>query len=217
MRTDLELQQDVTNELRWDPSVLDEEIAVGARDGVVTLGGTVDSFAAKWAAVRAAERVTGVRAVADDVEVKLPGGSQRSDTELAHRVVSALQWDVIVPDDRIKARVEHGWVTLEGEVDWEFQRRTARRAIQNLTGVRGVTNLVALRKQASPLDVSQRIKDALRRQAELDATAIHVDAKDGTVTLRGSVHSWAELRKVEQAAWSAPGVTRVEDQLVLQR
>ncbi|MGZ8468345.1 MAG: BON domain-containing protein, partial [Gemmatirosa sp.] len=136
---------------------------------------------------------------------------------LAHRVVSALQWDVIVPDDRIKARVEHGWVTLEGEVDWEFQRRTARRAIQNLTGVRGVTNLVALRKQASPLDVSQRIKDALRRQAELDATAIHVDAKDGTVTLRGSVHSWAELRKVEQAAWSAPGVTRVEDQLVLQR
>ena len=215
MRTDLELQREVTNELRWDPRVRDDEIAVAARDGVVTLGGTVGSFAVKLAALKAAERVGGVHAVADDLDVKLPGSSQRSDTELAHQVVNALRWDVLVPDDRIKARVEQGWVTLEGEVEWEFERRAARRAVQNLTGVRGVTNLVALRARASTLDVSQRIKDALRRQAELDARKIEVEATDGAVTLRGTVHSWAERHQAEQAAWSAPGVTRVDDRLVV--
>ena len=215
MRTDLELQREVTNELRWDPRVRDDEIAVAVRDGVVTLGGTVGSFAVKLAALKAAERVGGVHAVADDLDVKLPGSSQRSDTELAHQVVNALRWDVLVPDDRIKARVEHGWVTLEGEVEWEFERRAARRAVQNLTGVRGVTNLVSLRARASTLDVSQRIKDALRRQAELDARMIEVEAADGAVTLHGTVHSWAERRQAEQAAWSAPGVTRVDDRLVV--
>ena len=149
MRTDAELQQEVMGELRRDPSVRDAEIAVAARGGVVTLGGTVDSFAARLAAVRAVERVPGVQAVADDLDVKLPGGSRRSDTELAHQVVSALRWDVLVPEDRVRARVEHGWVTLDGEVEWEYQRRMARRAIENLTGVLGVTNLVTLRPRAA--------------------------------------------------------------------
>lgn len=215
MRTDMELQREVTTELRWDPSVRDEEVAVAVRDGVVTLGGTVDSFAVKLAALKAAERVGGVHAVADELDVRLPGPSQRSDTELAHQVVSALRWDVLVPDDRIKARLEQGWVTLEGEVEWEFERRAARRAVQNITGLRGVTNLVTLKQRASALDVSQRIKDALRRQAELDARMIEVEAADGAVTLHGTVHSWAERRQAEQAAWSAPGVTRVDDRLVV--
>lgn len=215
MRSDTELQREVSNELRWDPSVRDEEIAVAVRDGVVTLGGAVDSFAVKLAALKAAERVSGVRAVADELDVQLPGGSQRSDTQLAHQVVNALRWDVLVPDDRIKARVEQGWVTLEGEVDWEFERRAARRAVQNLTGLRGVTNLVILRQRASTLDVSQRIKDALRRQAELDARMIEVETTGSAVTLHGTVHSWAERRQAEQAAWSAPGVTRVDDRLVV--
>jgi osmotically-inducible protein OsmY len=211
----MELQRDVTNELRWDPSVRDEEIAVAAREGVVTLGGTVDSYAVKVAALRAAERVGGVRAVADDLAVKLPGTSRRSDTELAHQVVSVLRWHVLVPEDRVKARVEQGWVTLEGEVEWEFQRRMARRAVENLTGVLGVTNLVALEPRASALDVSRRIKDALRRRAELDARMIEVEATGGAVTLHGTVQSWAERRQAEQAAWSTPGVTRVDDRLVV--
>ena len=215
MRTDMELQRDVTNELRWDPSVRDEEIAVAAREGVVTLGGTVDSYAVKVAALRAAERVGGVRAVADDLAVKLPATSRRSDTELAHQVVSVLRWHVLVPEDRVKARVEQGWVTLEGEVEWEFQRRMARRAVENLTGVLGVTNLVALEPRASALDVSRRIKDALRRRAELDARMIEVEATGGAVTLHGTVQSWAERRQAEQAAWSTPGVTRVDDRLVV--
>lgn len=215
MRTDTDLQHDVTGELQWDPSVREQEIAVAVRDGVVTLGGTVDSYASKLAALRAAERVAGVQAVADELEVKLPGASERSDTELAHQVVNALRWDVLVPENRVRARVEHGWVTLEGEVEWEYQRRAARRAVQNLTGVRGVTNLVALKSQASTLDVSQRIRDALRRQAEADAAMIEVEAHDGAVTLRGTVHSWAERRQAEQAAWGAPGVTRVDDRLVV--
>ena len=215
MRMDMELQRQVSNELRWDPSVRDEEIAVAVRDGVVTLGGTVDSFATKLAALKAAERVSGVQAVADEIAVKLPGAAQRSDTELAHQIVSTLRWDVFVPEDRVRARVEHGWVTLEGEVEWEFQRRMARRAVQNLTGVLGVTNLVTLKPRASSLDVSQRIEDALRRQAELDARMIEVEATGSAVTLHGTVHSWAERRQAEQAAWSAPGVTKVDDRLVV--
>ena len=215
MRSDMDLQRQVTNELRWDPSVRDAEIAVAVRDNVVTLGGTVDSFAVKVAALKAAERVSGVQAVADELAVKLPGAAQRSDTELAHQVVSVLRWDVLVPEDRVKARVERGWVTLEGEVEWDFQRRSARRAVQNLTGVLGVTNLITLKPRASTLDVSQRIKDALRRQAELDARMIEVEATGSAVTLHGTVHSWAERRQAEQAAWSAPGVTKVDDRLVV--
>ena len=216
MRNDTELQRDVTHELRWDPSVRDEEIAVAVKDGVVTLGGTVDSYAAKYRAARAAERVGGVKAVADDLEVKLPGASQRSDTELAHQVVQALAWHIHVPEDRVKARVTNGWVTLDGEVEWDYQRKAAFRAVRDLTGVRGVSNGIVLKPKASSLDVSARIKEALRRQAELDAARIEVEAHDGTVTLRGAVHSWAERRQAENAAWAAPGVTRVEDRIAVQ-
>lgn len=215
MRSDMDIQRDVANELKWDPSVHEEEIAVAVRDGVVTLGGTVDSYAAKYRAVRAVERVNGVRGVADEVEVQLPSESHRSDTDIAHQAVNALRWNALVPDGKVKVRVEHGWVTLEGGVEWEYQRLAAKSAVKYLVGVRGVSNLVTLEPRLSQLDVSQRIKEALRRRAEVDAGKIEIDAKDGVVTLRGSVHSWTERRDAEFAAWAAPGVSRVEDQLVV--
>ena len=216
MRNDMGLQRDVTHELKWDPVTRDAEIAVAVKDGVVTLGGTVDSYAKKFAAERAAERVSGIRVVADDLSVVLPGAHQRSDTELAHRVLDVLGWDILVPDHKLRARVEDGWVTLEGEVEWDYQRRAAARAVRNLTGVRGVTTLITLSPRISTYDVSQHIKDALRRRVELDARAIEVEAMGSSVILRGTVRSWAEKREAEQAAWAAPGVTRVEDRLVVQ-
>jgi osmotically-inducible protein OsmY len=214
-RNDAELQRDVVAELRWTPSIRDEEIAVAVKDGVVTLAGTVDRYAQKLAAEKAAERVSGVRAVAEALEVKPVGALARSDTELAHAAADALRWNVEVPLDRVKAKVEDGWITLHGDVEWRFQRDAAERAVRYLIGARGVINLVALRPRVSSYDVSQRIKEALRRRAELDASKIHVETMDGTVRLTGSVHTWAERADAESAAWAAPGVSKVEDNLVL--
>jgi len=216
MRTDEQIRNDVLSELQWDPSVRDEEIAVAAKDGVVTLGGSVDSYAARSAAISAAERVAGVRAVADDLNVVIPSPNKRSDTDLAHQALSALKWHVQVPEDRIKVRVENGLVTLEGTVRWDFQRRAAYNAVHNLTGVRAVLNQIRLETSASPADVQSRIRRALHRQAELEASSITVDVIDGSVNLRGQVHSAWGRREAEQAAWSAPGVMHVNDQLQVQ-
>ena len=215
MRNDMELQRDVSNALKWEPITKEAEIAVSAKNGVVTLGGTVRSYPIKCAAERAAERVVGVCGVADDIDVQLPNPSRRSDTLLAHQAVNALRWIALVPDEKVQVRIGDGWLTLEGEVEWEYQRRAAARAVQNLTGVRGVTNLIALKPKASASEVLQRIEDALRRHAELESRDIEVDALDGAVTLRGTVHSWAERREAEYAAWGAPGVTRVDDRLAV--
>ena len=215
MRNDMGLQRDVTHELKWDPVTRDAEIAVAVRDGVVTLGGTVDSYAKKFTAERLAEHVSGIRVVADELTVVPPDAQGRSDTELAHHVLEALRWDVLVPDERIKARVDDGWVTLEGEVEWDFQRRAAGRAVRNLTGVRGLSRRVTLAPRVSSGDVSGHIEEALRRHAQLEARNIEVEARGGTVVLRGTVRSWAERRDAERAAWAATGVTRVDDQLVV--
>lgn len=212
-RTDEQLRQDVVAELRWDPSIRDEEIAVTVKDGVATLGGTVDSYPQKRAAERAAERVSGVRAVAEGIKVKPPSAWARSDTEIAHAAADVVRWDVDVPKDKVKVKVENGWITLEGNVEWKYQRDAAERAVQHLMGVKGVVNLLTIQPRASTFDVSKRIKDALRRQAELDADKIDVEAHDGVVTLKGTVSSWAERMEAESAAWGAEGVTRVEDEL----
>ena len=190
MRTDMELQKDVAAELKWEPRLREEEIGVTVRDGVVTLTGFVPDYAQRRVAAKAAERVAGVRAVAQELMVKVPDADRRSDTELAHQVVNALAWDIEVPDQKIKARVEEGWVTLEGTVDWQYQRNAAERAVRYLTGVKGVSNLVGIRPHASPFDVAQHIKDALHRSADTDAKKIQVTARDGKVTLTGSVRSW---------------------------
>lgn len=212
MKTDLQLQKDVLDELKFEPSIREAEIGVAVKGGVVTLTGFVDSYAEKFSAERVAERLSGVKAVADDIKVKLPGSYQRSDTDIAHAAVNALRWDIQVPDDRIKATIEDGWIALDGEVEWQYQKWAAEGAVRNLTGVKGVTNLIAVKpKKASTYEVGQKIKDSLRRHAERDADKITIEAKDGRVTLRGTVSSFAERQDAERAAWQAAGVTKVDD------
>jgi osmotically-inducible protein OsmY len=216
MKTDLQLQRDVLDELKFEPSIREAEIGIAAKGGVVTLTGFVDSYAQKFSAERTAERVGGVKAVADEIKVKLPGAHQRSDTDIAHATVNALRWDVQVPDDRIKATIEDGWIALEGDVEWQYQKWAAEGAVRNLTGVKGVTNLITVKpKKASSHEVGQKIKDSMRRHAERDADRITIEAKDGRVTLRGSVSSFAERKDAEHAAWQAQGVTSVDDQIAV--
>lgn len=215
MKTDIQLQHDVIEELMWDPTVGRAEIGVAAKDGVITLSGEVDTFAQKFAAEQAAKRVGGVRAVAEELRVKLPSAAERSDTELAHAAVNALRWDIQVPDDRVTVRVEDGWIALEGTVEWQYQRTAAERALRYLTGVKGLTNLITVKPRVSAADVRAKIETALERSAEIDAQRIHVEALNGTVRLTGRVRSWAERNDAEQAAWSAPGVTKVEDRLLV--
>ena len=215
MKTDSQLQRDVFEELRWDPRIREAEIGIAVKDGVVTLSGFVDSYAQRNAAERAVERINGVKAVAEELQVRIPGSLHRSDTDIAHHAVAALEWDVEVPDDKIRVRVDNGRITLEGEADWQYQRLAAERAVRYLTGVKGVTNQIRIAPRVSSYDVSQRIKDALRRSAESDAQKIEVEAKDGRVTLRGSVHSWADRAEAERAAWGAQGVTEVDDRITV--
>ncbi len=215
MKSDMELQKDVAEELKWDPRVTDDEIGISVRAGVVTLTGWVPNFAQKWAAVKAVERVAGVRAIAQELTVKMPQEHATSDTDLAHQVVNTLIWDIEVPHEKIKARVENGWVTLEGEVNWQFQRNSAERAVRYLRGVKGVSNMLTIKSQVSGFDVAEHIKDALRRSADADAKKIQVAAAGGTVTLTGTVRSWAERVDAERAAWGTTGVTAVDDRLAI--
>jgi osmotically-inducible protein OsmY len=213
MRTDNELRTDVVAELRWDPSIRDEDIATAIKEGVVTLAGTVDTYAQRYAAERAVARVNGVKAIVNDLAVKLPGAMERSDPDLAHAAVNALRWNIQVPDERIQVKVANGWVTLEGEVDRYFQKEAAERAVRYLTGVKGVSNLITLRAMPTPADIKQRIRASIKRQAEIDADQITVETSGSRVTLRGAVRSIAERRDAERAAWNAPGVTRVENDI----
>jgi osmotically-inducible protein OsmY len=214
-KTDVELQRDVIDELRWDPRIANAEIGVAVRDGVVTLTGTVDTNARRYAAIHTAERIAGVRAVADDLMVKLPSALRRTDTDIAHAAVNALKWNIEVPDDRVKVRVDDGWIILDGEVDWQFERLAAEDSVRWLNGVRGVTNSVKIKTRAFAPDVQRRIHDALKRNAEVDADHISVIAADGRVTLKGMVRSWTERKDAENAAWAAPGVTTVDDQITI--
>ena len=215
MRTDMEIQKDVVAELRWEPSLRDDDIAVGVRDGVVTLAGFVDTYADKWTTERVASRVKGVKAIANDLEVKLPSSSTRPDPDLAHAAVDALRWDVAVPQDRIQVKVEKGWLTLEGEVDSFYQKEAAERAVRYLTGIQGVTNLITVRARPTPSDLKQRIRQALERGAEFDAGRISVEIQGNKAILRGTVRSYAEMRDAERAARNAPGVTEVENKLMV--
>jgi osmotically-inducible protein OsmY len=214
-RTDTDLQKDIVAELNWEPSLRNDDVAVGVRDGVVTLAGFVDSFIDKWKAERAASKIKGVKAIANELEVKLPTTSSRPDPDIARAALNALSWNISVPHDRIKIKVEKGWVTLEGDVDWYDQKEAAERAVRHLTGVKGVSNLIMLRVRPAPSDVKQRIKEALQRGAQLDAEHITVDIEGNQAILRGTVRSYAEMRDAERAARNAPGVTEVKNRLTV--
>lgn len=213
--TDKDIQTEINLELNWEPSLRADDIVVGVRDGIVTLGGFVDSWSEKTRAERAVARVRGVKAIANEVEVKLPGLFVRTDAEIARAALRALEWDIAVPHDRLRVKVDKGWITLEGEVEWFSQKDAADRAVRHLTGVRGVFNTITLAAHSTPRDVKKRIKDALHRAVDIDADHVAVEIAGHKAVLTGTVRSYAEWRDAERAARNAPGITEVVNQLVV--
>ena len=211
-----DLKDDVLDELKWNPSVNETGIGVIVHDGVVTLTGAVESFAEKSAAEKAAQRVAGVQAVANEISIRLPGLSKRSDEEIARAVANAFAWHVFLPPDLIHPSVDHGWVTLRGIVDWQYQRSAAEKAIRHLRGVVGVTNEIQVRPAPSSFDVKAKIRAAFQRSAALEAARVHVESIDGRVVLTGTVRTLAEKLEAGWVAWAAPGVCRVDNELDVQ-
>jgi osmotically-inducible protein OsmY len=213
MKTDSQLQKDVMDELTWQPSIKSSEIGVSVSEGIVTLSGTVDTYAQKREAEKAALRVEGVKGIAEDIVVDLPFGNKKDDSDIAKAAINALRWDTMVPDEHIKVKVDNGWVTTEGKVDWLFQKVAVNNAISNLTGVKGVTNLVTVTPRANPEDVKKKISAAFERSATIDANNIQVENIGNKILLKGSVRSYAERLDAQHAAWNAPGVAQVENLL----
>ena len=211
IRTDEEIQRDVLAELKWDAQIQPNDIGVSVKDGVVTLTGWVDSYLKKWSAEEAAHRVAGVRAVANDLEVRL--ATERTDADIAAAAVRALEWDAAIPNDRIQVTVSKGWVTLRGEVEWQFQRQEAERVVRRLTGVKGVTNHITVKPHATPSEIKKKIEDALVRNAEVDASRIKVEVQGSKAVLKGTVRSWTEREEAERAAWLAPGIEAVDNRI----
>jgi osmotically-inducible protein OsmY len=215
MRTDLELQRDVIEELKWESSIKASDIGVSVTNSVVTLSGYVDSFTKKKAAEKAALRVAGVTAVAEDIVVRLGASDKKSDTEVAQAIITAIRWNNIIDENKIKVKVESGWVTLEGEVDWSFEKNAIEHSIENLIGVRGISNLITISSKLKTTDIKQKITAAFHRSATLDANNIIVESVGNTIILKGVVRSYAEKQDALRVAWNAPGVIKVDNKLIV--
>jgi osmotically-inducible protein OsmY len=215
MRSDAEIERDVKEELTWDPDLDATDIAIKVKDGVVTLAGFVKSYTDKYEAESAAKRVAGVRAVANDIEVRMPSVDERPDPDIARDAVSAIKSQLPISSEHIKVVIKNGWVTLEGQVEWQYQRHTAESAVRRIKGVKGVSNLIQLRPRAEPTEIRKKIQEAFKRNAEVDANRIMVETNGGEVVLKGTVRSWIEREEAERVAWSAPGVIKVVDQIAV--
>ncbi|HXN41150.1 MAG TPA: BON domain-containing protein [Myxococcaceae bacterium] len=215
IRSDEQIQKDVLAELKWDARVQPNEIGVAVKEGIVTLTGWVDSYIKRWAAEESAQRVRGVKAVVNEIEVRLPTSAERTDEDLAKAAVEALELDALVPAEKVQVTVSKGWVTLRGEVEWQYQKEDADRVIRRLTGVRGVTNLITVKPRVTSTELKEKIQSALLRSAQTDAQRITVEVQGTKVILKGTVRSWAEREEAERAAWLAPGVTAVDNRITV--
>jgi osmotically-inducible protein OsmY len=215
MKSDDEIKKDVEDELRWDPDIDSTDIAVAVKNGVVTLTGFVPSYAQKFQAESDVKRVAGVVGVANDIEVRVPAFDQRPDPEIARDAVDALKNKLPFSSQNIKVMVHDGWITLEGDVEWNYQRERAEDAVRWIKGVKGVVNSISVKPKVTPIEIKHKIEEAFKRSAEVDADQIQVETHDGEVVLKGTVHSWFEREEAERAAWSAPGVKKVEDRITI--
>jgi osmotically-inducible protein OsmY len=213
-RTDEEIQRDVLSELRWDARIQPNEIGVSVKDGIVTLTGWVDSYLKKWTAEEVAHRVNGVKAVANDLELKL--ATERTDADIAAAAIHAIEWDAFVPSDKVQVTVSKGWITLRGEVEWQYQKEDAERVVRRLAGVKGVTNLITVKPRTTAPDLKRKIEDALVRNAEIDADRITVEVQGSKAILKGIVKSWSEKEEAERVAWSAPGILSVDNRITIE-
>lgn len=215
MRSDSDIRRDVEDELRWDPDIDPIDIAVSVNNGVVTLAGFVRSYMQKYQAEADAKRVAGVLAVVNDLEVRLPNVDEQPDPDIARDAVERIKSELPYAWDKIRVLVRNGWITLEGEAEWNYQREHAEEAVRRVRGVRGITNNIEVKPRVAPVEIKRKIEEALRRAAEVDASRITVETNGGEVILRGTVRSWAEREQAERAAWWAPGVSKVDNRIIV--
>ena len=216
MKSDIEIQKDVIEQLKWEPFLNAAQIGVAVKNGIVTLSGQVDAYSKKILAEKTTKKVVGVKAIAEDIQVGISPVYKKTDTEIAEAVVNALKWHTMIPDEKIKVSVEDGNVKLEGDVEWEYQRNQAKTAVENLSGVRFVTNLVAVKPKITPYELQQKINSSFQRSANIDSSRITAEVLGSKITLRGKVRSFAEKEDAENAVWSAPGVVSVENKLLIE-